>query len=44
LGGEALGLAKIIYPFTGESQGQEAGVLGWGIGREEDIGDFWNSI
>ena len=28
LGGEALGLAKIIYPNTGEYQGQEAGVGG----------------
>ena len=26
MGGEALGLAKIIYPSTGEGQGQEAGV------------------
>jgi hypothetical protein len=26
--GEALGLAKIIYPSTGECQGQEMGV-GW---------------
>ena len=28
LGGEALGLAKIICPSTGEYQGQEAGVDG----------------
>jgi hypothetical protein len=26
MGGEALGLAKIICPSTGECQGQEAGV------------------
>ena len=26
--GEVLGLAKIIYPSTGECQGQEAGVGG----------------
>jgi hypothetical protein len=30
LGGEALGLAKIICPSTGECQGQEAGVGGLG--------------
>ena len=28
MGGEALGLAKIIYPSTGECQSQEMGV-GW---------------
>jgi hypothetical protein len=28
MGGEALGLAKIIRPSTGECQGQEAGVGG----------------
>ena len=30
MGGEALGLAKIICPRTGECQGQEAGVNGLG--------------
>jgi hypothetical protein len=30
MGGEALGLAKIICPSTGECQGQEAGVVGFG--------------
>jgi hypothetical protein len=30
LGGEALGLAKMICPSTGECQGQEAGVGGLG--------------
>jgi hypothetical protein len=29
MGGEALGLAKIICPSTGERQGREAGVDGW---------------
>jgi hypothetical protein len=35
LGGEALGLAKIICPNTGECLGQEAGVGGLGsrVGR-----------
>jgi hypothetical protein len=34
MGGEALGLAKIICPSTGECQGQEAGVgVGWGAER-----------
>jgi hypothetical protein len=28
MGGEVLGLVKIIYPSTGECQGQEAGVGG----------------
>jgi hypothetical protein len=40
LGGEALGLAKIICPSTREYQGQEAGVGGLG----EGIGDFRDSI
>jgi hypothetical protein len=30
MGGEALGLVKIICPSTGEGQGQEAGVGGLG--------------
>jgi hypothetical protein len=30
MGGEALGLGKIICPSTGECQGQEAGVGGLG--------------
>jgi hypothetical protein len=32
MGGEALSLAKIICPSTGECQGQEAGVGGLGSG------------
>jgi hypothetical protein len=32
MGGEALGLAKIISPSTGECQGQESGVGSWGAG------------
>jgi hypothetical protein len=41
MGGEALGLVKIICPSTGECQGQEAevGELGSRAGRE-GIGDF----
>jgi hypothetical protein len=38
--GEALGLAKIICPSTGECQGQEAGVGGLGSRAGEGIGDF----
>jgi hypothetical protein len=30
MGTEALGLAKIIFPSTGDCQGQEAGVGGLG--------------
>jgi hypothetical protein len=46
MGGEALGLAKIICPSTGECQGQKAGVGGLenrAAGRE-GIGDFRHSI
>jgi hypothetical protein len=32
MGGEALGLAKIISPSIGEFQGQEAGEVGWRAG------------
>ena len=44
MGEEALDIAKIICPSTGECQGQEAGVGGLGNGWGEDIGDFWDSI
>jgi hypothetical protein len=41
VGGEALGLAKILGPSIGECQGQEAGVGGLGNrGRGKGIGDF----
>jgi hypothetical protein len=41
MGGEALGLAKILCPNIGECQGQEMGVGGLGSrGRGEGIGDF----
>ena len=46
LRGEALGLAKILGPSTGECQGQEVGVDGVGsrtwVG--EGIGEFQDSI
>jgi hypothetical protein len=35
---EALGLVKIIWPSTGECQGQEAGVGGLGSRAGEGIG------
>ena len=41
MGGEALGLPKIICPSTGECQGQEVGVSGLGSRAGEGIGDFW---
>jgi hypothetical protein len=46
MGGEALGLAKIICPSTGECQGQEMGVGGLGsrAGGGEGIGGFGDSI
>jgi hypothetical protein len=41
MGGEALGLAKILCPSIGECQGQEVVVGGLGSrGRRERIGDF----
>ena len=40
MGGEALGIAKIICPSTGECQGQESGVGGLGSsGMGEGMGD-----
>ena len=44
MGGEALGLAKIICPSTGECQGQEAGVGGLGAGQGVGIGGSVDSI
>jgi hypothetical protein len=45
MGGEALGIVKIICPSTGERQGQEAGEGGLGSGGGgEGIGDFWDRI
>ena len=42
MGGEALGLGKIICPSIGECQGQEARVDGSrSRGEGEGIGDFW---
>jgi hypothetical protein len=41
MGGEALGLEKILCPSIGECQGQEVGVGGLGSrGKEEGIRDF----
>ena len=44
MGGEALGVGKIICLSTGECQGQEAGVDGLGTRLGEAIGDFRDSI
>jgi hypothetical protein len=44
MGGDALGLAKIICPSTGECQGQEMGEGGLGSRTGEGIGDFLDSI
>jgi hypothetical protein len=44
MGGDALGLAKMICPSTGECKGQEAGVGELGNSMGKDIGDFWDSI
>ena len=41
MGGEALGLVKILGPSIGKCQGQEEGVDGLGsTGIREGIGDF----
>ena len=40
MGGEALGLVKILCPSIRECQGQEAGVDGLGSRVGEGIGDF----
>jgi hypothetical protein len=44
MGGESIGFAKIIFPNTGEYQGQEVGEGGLGEGQGEGIGDFLDSI
>ena len=44
MGGEALGLVKIICPNRGEHKGQEAGMCGLGSRTGEGIGDFHDSI
>jgi hypothetical protein len=46
MGGEALGLVKIIFPSKGECQGQEPGVGGLGIraGMGGGIGGLGDSI
>jgi hypothetical protein len=40
MGGEALGLVKIICPSTGECKSQEVEWVGWGSGLRAGIGDF----
>jgi hypothetical protein len=44
MGREALGIEKIIYPSTGECQGQVAGVGGLGSRAGEGIEGFGDSI
>jgi hypothetical protein len=39
-----IGRANIICLSTGEHQGQEVGVGGWGSGWGSVWGDFWDSI
>jgi hypothetical protein len=39
-----IGHANFICLSTGESQGQEVGVGGWGNGWGRGVGDFWDSI
>ena len=46
MGGDALGLGKIICPSTGERQGLKQEWVGWGAvqGQGEGTGDFQDSI
>ena len=44
MGGEAVGIVKIMCPSTGECQGQEAGMGEVGSRSEEGIGGFGDSI
>jgi hypothetical protein len=44
MGGEALGLAKIICPSTGECQSQEVGVGGLGNSAGKGMGDSQDNI
>ena len=44
MGGEALGIVKIICPSTGECQGQEAGVGRLGSRAGGERGGFGDSI
>jgi hypothetical protein len=44
MGGEDLAFVKIICPSTGECQGQEAGVEGFGSRAREGIGGLGDSI
>ena len=39
-----IGGANFICLSTGECQGQEEGVGGWGSGWERGVGDFWDNI
>jgi hypothetical protein len=40
MGGEALGVVKIIWPSIGECHGQKVGVCGLESRRREGLGDF----
>ena len=44
MGGEALGIAKIICPSTGVVRVRKWECVGWGTGKEESIGVFGDSI
>ena len=44
MGGEALGLVKIIFPSTGECQGRKREWMDWGAEPGEGIGSFGDGI
>jgi hypothetical protein len=44
LGGEALGLAKVICPNTGNARARKQEWVGWRAGWGEGIKDFQDSI
>jgi hypothetical protein len=44
MGGEALGLVKIICPSTGNARARKQEWVGWGAGRREGVGNFQDRI
>jgi hypothetical protein len=44
MGGEVLGIAKIVCSSTGEFQDQEGELVGWGAGQGEGIEAFEDNI
>jgi hypothetical protein len=43
MGGEGVGLVKIICPIQGNARARRWECVGWGAGKGEGIGDFQDS-